>query len=103
MANVFSGMIHAVYPLEEFTTQSGNVLKRRKVVIHTVEQYPQSMVVTLRDDLAVEFKLTAGTQVRAYLNFRTFSGKDSDVLFNEIQCWKMETEGQDFRPHGYEL
>ena len=94
MANVITGIINTIQPIEEFPTANGTTLKRRKVVISTVEEYPQSAVLTLRDKLAEECPFQEGSLVSAYLKFRTYSSKDGSALFNEIQCWKLEKGGR---------
>lgn len=94
MAIVFSGMVDRVMELESIQTSNGNTIRRRKVVIKTVEEYPQSVVVTLKDELAEQFNLTEGMLMTAYLKFRTFTSKDTDVVFNDIQCWKFEKGGR---------
>ena len=100
MAFVFEGLVESVGNLEEVTFKNGTTSKRKKVVITTVEEYPQRMVVSLADKLALEFYLKPGDRIRAYLKFRAYSSPDTDVVWNDIRCWKYESGPS--RPHGYE-
>ena len=93
MAFVFDGIVETVYDKEVIPTRTGNTIQRRKVVITTVEEYPQRVVVTLVDKLAEDFQLKPGDQMRAYLKFKAYASQDSDVVWNDIRCWKYEKGG----------
>lgn len=92
MAHVFEGVIRTILPLEHIPFADGSTQPRRRVEISTVEEFPESMLVTLKNQLAEQFSMKEGEAVKAYLNFRTFKSKNGDV-FNQIQCWKMEKGG----------
>lgn len=88
--NTFIGIIDKVGEAEQFTTQDGRPFTRRRVVIKTVEEYPQSMEVTLSNDLATSFNGQVGQQVTAYIKFKTHPNKDNTALFNDIQAWRID-------------
>lgn len=88
--NTFIGIIDKVGEVEQFTTQDGRPFTRRRVVIKTVEEYPQSMEVTLSNDLATSFNGQVGQQVTAHIKFRTFENKEHTATFNEIKAWRID-------------
>lgn len=90
MANIFSGVVRHVGELETGTTSTGKVYNNRAVRLETVEEFPQSVIVTLRGDKARDFALNIGSQVDAYLRFSTFQSKESGRFFNEINCWRID-------------
>ncbi len=88
--NTFNGIIEKVGEVEHFTTQDGRPFSRRRVLLKTVEEFPQSMEVTLSNDLAESFNGQVGQQATAYIKFKTHPNKDNTALFNDIQAWRID-------------
>lgn len=89
----FSGMIQQVGEVENLTSQDGRATYyRREVVLKTVEEYPQTIVLTLSSDLAQSFSGQAGQQARAFFSFKAQQAKESQRYFNSLRCWRIDVK-----------
>lgn len=86
----FTGIIQSVGEVESQTTQDGKLYNRRKVLLQTVEEFPQSVSLTLSNELATSFNGQVGQQATAYIKFRTYENKEHTATFNEIKAWRID-------------
>lgn len=84
------GIVKSIGAVETNQSQDGHSFDRRKVLIETVEEYPQSLLLSLKGDLATNFAAREGQLVKAYLKFRTFENKEHTARFNDIQAWRID-------------
>lgn len=84
------GIVKEIGAVETNQSQDGHSFDRRKVLIETVEEYPQSLSLTLKGDLATNFSAKDGQLIKAYLKFRTYENKDHTARFNDIIAWRID-------------
>lgn len=89
MATTFTGQITHIGPIHQFQTQTG-VLNKREIVLETVEEYPQGVVVELLNDKAESFSGQLGQVATAYLKFNVGKNPESGRMWTNIRCWRLE-------------
>ncbi len=85
----FAGVISHVSETKSYTNRDGNEKRFRELVITTDEQYPKSLVVTIKRESMLTLPLTKGQSITAYLSPRTFESKDGRI-YNDIEAWRID-------------
>lgn len=90
MSTTFTAQVAEIFDAQTFTGADGRTFTRRRVLLQTVEQYPQRMLITLSNDLAMSFSKRVGETLTAHISFDVNSKKDKSCYFNEIRCWRID-------------
>lgn len=90
MSIVFTGQVAQIFPVESFTGRDGHLYNRRRVLLQTIEQYPQRMVITLSNDTATNFAKQVGETVTAHLSFDVHPNREQTAFFNDIRAWRID-------------
>lgn len=90
MSTTFTAQVAEIFELQTFSGADGRTFVRRRVLLQTVEQYPQRMLITLSNDSATNFSKQVGETVTAHVSFDVNSNKDKSCYFNEIRCWRID-------------
>lgn len=85
----FTGQIKHIGQVEQFNTKDGRHVLSRDVVIETDEQFPRSVCVTLRNDLAQSFNLNIGQRVRVDFDLYARANKEGNRYFNQLTAWRV--------------
>lgn len=86
----FTGQVVRIFPVESFTTRDGRPFTKRRILLQTVEQYPQRMLITVNNDLATAFPKQVGDTLTAHLSFDVNSNADESRYFNDIRAWRID-------------
>lgn len=89
MATTFTGQITYVGPIQKVQTQTG-VMSKREIVLETVEEFPQGVVVELWKDKAESFIGQLGQVATAYLKFNVGKNPESGRMWTNIRCWRLD-------------
>lgn len=90
MNTTFTGQVSRIFDTESFTTRDGRTAIKRRVLLQTVEQYPQRVVITVNNDLATNFPKQVGDTVTAHIAFDAHPNRDQTVYFNDIRAWRID-------------
>lgn len=90
MSTTFTAQVAQIFPIESFTTKDGRPFSKRRILLQTVEQYPQRMVITVSNDLATGFAKQIGDTITAHISFDVSSNHEQTYYFNEIRCWRVD-------------
>ena len=82
----FSGIIRQVGEMQSITTSSGEIFNKRELVITTDEQYPETIVVELSKDNAVQFAGVEGQKIMVSIDFH--ATEHNGRWYNNIRCWR---------------
>lgn len=86
----FTAQVAQIFPVESFTTKDGRPFTKRRVLLQTVEQYPQRMLITVNNDLANNFPKQVGDTVTAHISFDVNLNRDQTAYFNDIRAWRID-------------
>lgn len=81
----FTGVIKHVGETLNLTTSDGQPFTKKELLIETVEQYPESVYVTLTGDNAATFFGQVGQTITIAVHFRVRNA--GNRMFNEIRVW----------------
>lgn len=94
MGFFITGTIVQALPIQSGVSQkTGNQWQTAQYVVeHESGQYPKKMIFDVKGQKIQELNLQVGEQVTLHLNCdtREYNGR----LFNSIDCWKVERQGQ---------
>ncbi len=86
----FTGIVTHIGERETFTSANGKEFSRRSITLRNDDQqYPDTVVVSLKSEPAQSFSGTLGQRMTARFNFRAFQSKDG-IWFNRLECWRID-------------
>ncbi|MCQ2333978.1 MAG: DUF3127 domain-containing protein [Paludibacteraceae bacterium] len=90
MTTTFTAQVAQIFELQSFETKDGTRFTKRRILLQTVEQYPQRMLITVCNDLANHFPHHVGETITAYISFDAQPNKDGNNYYNDIRCWRID-------------